>query len=246
MAKILLVEDDPASAEIVKTFLSAQRYDVELARDGAEAMEFLRMAKFDVILLDYNLPHVSGFDVLKQFRGAGNDTPVIMVTAKFAASDKEALLDGGADDYLTKPYELTELGARIRVQLRKSANSITGQLTVGSIVLSPDQMKVTKDGEEIELLPKEFSLLEFFMRNPGKVFSADTILDKVWSNYSEASPDTVRVHITKLRSKIDTDGQDSLIKTLHRVGYKFEKPVGATESESSEETCQEPVGDLES
>lgn len=221
MAKILLVEDDPASAEIVKTFLSAQRYDVELARDGAEAMEFLRMAKFDVILLDYNLPHVSGFDVLKQFRGAGNDTPVIMVTAKFAASDKEALLDGGADDYLTKPYELTELGARIRVQLRKSANSITGQLTVGSIVLSPDQMKVTKDGEEIELLPKEFSLLEFFMRNQDKVFSAEAIMNRVWSLDSEAGTNAFRTTLTRLRKKLNLKEESTLIETVHGAGYRM-------------------------
>jgi DNA-binding response OmpR family regulator len=221
VAKILLVEDDPASAEIVKTFLSAQRYDVELARDGAEAMEFLRMAKFDVILLDYNLPHVSGFDVLKQFRGAGNDTPVIMVTAKFAASDKEALLDGGADDYLTKPYELTELGARIRVQLRKSANSITGQLTVGSIVLSPDQMKVTKDGEEIELLPKEFSLLEFFMRNQDKVFSAEAIMNRVWSLDSEAGTNAFRTTLTRLRKKLNLKEESTLIETVHGAGYRM-------------------------
>ncbi|MBA3860260.1 MAG: DNA-binding response regulator [Cyanobacteria bacterium PR.3.49] len=220
MPKILLVEDDPASAEITKTWLSAQRYDVELARDGAEALEFLRMAKFDVILLDFNLPHVTGFDVLKQFRGEGNSTPVIMVTAKSAASDKETMLDGGADDYLTKPYELTELSARIRVQLRRSANSITGDLSIGNIVLNPEQMKVTKDGATIELLPKEFSLLEFFMRNPDKVFSAEAIMSRVWSLDSEAGTNAFRTTLTRLRKKLELK-DDSLIETVHGAGYRL-------------------------
>ena len=219
MPKILLVEDDPASAEIVKTWLSAQRYDVEHARDGAEALEYLRMAKFDVILLDFNLPHVTGFDVLKQFRGAGNNTPVIMVTAKSAASDKETMLDGGADDYLTKPYELTELSARIRVQLRRTANSITGDLSVGNIVLNPEQMKVTKDGSVVELLPKEFSLLEFFMRNPDKVFSADAIMSRVWSLDSEAGTNAFRTTLTRLRKKLDL--KDDFIETVHGAGYRL-------------------------
>lgn len=221
MAKILLVEDDYASAEIVKTWLSAQRYDVEIARDGAEALEFLRMAEFDVILLDFNLPHVSGFNVLKQFRGAGNSTPVIMVTAKSAIADKEALLDGGADDYLTKPYDLNELSARIRVQLRKSANSVSGQLVVGNLVVFPEQMRVTKDGLSIELLPKEFSLLEFFMRNPDKVFSAEAIMSRVWSLDSESGTNAFRTTLTRLRRKLNLKDDESLIETVHGAGYRL-------------------------
>ncbi len=220
MPKILVVEDDQASAEIVKTWLSAQRYDVEIARDGLEALEFLRMATFDVILLDFNLPHLSGDSVLKEFRGAGNNTPVIMVTAKSAIAEKEALLDGGADDYLTKPYDLNELSARIRVQLRKSANSVSGQLVVGNLVVYPEQMKVTKDGVTIELLPKEFSLLEFFMRNPDKVFSAEAIMIRVWSLDSEAGTNAFRTTLTRLRKKLNLD-DNSLIETVHGAGYRL-------------------------
>ncbi len=221
MPKILLVEDDPASAEIVKTWLSAQRYVVEVARDGEEALEFLRMAAFDVILLDFNLPHVSGFDVLKQFRGAGNNTPVIMVTAKSAVSFKEAVLDGGADDYLTKPYELPELSARIRVQLRKSANSISVKLSVGNIVLCPEQMRVTQDGVPIELLPKEFSLLEFFMCHPDKVFTSEAIMNRVWSLDSDASTNAFRTTLTRLRRKLNLKEDSHLIETVHGAGYRL-------------------------
>ena len=220
MPKILLVED-PASAELTKTWLSAQRYDVELARDGAEALEFLRMVEFDVILLDFNLPQISGYSVLKELRATGNNTPVIMVTAKSAITDKETMLDGGADDYLTKPYDLTELSARIRVQLRKSANSVSNQLSIGTIVLFPEQLKVTKDGLPVELLPKEFSLLEFFMRNPDKVFSAETIMQRVWSLDSNSGTNAFRTTLTRLRRKLNLKDDDSLIETVHGAGYRL-------------------------
>lgn len=224
MPKILLVEDDSSAAEMVRTWLSAQRYVVEIARDGEEALEFLRMAEFDVILLDLNLPHVSGFEVLRSLRGAGKNTPVIMVTGKTAVSDKETSLDGGADDYLTKPFDLTELSARIRVQLRRQAKTISSELKAGNIVLYPDQMRVTQGGKLIELAPKEFSLLEFFLRNPDRVFNAETVMSRVWSLDTEAGTNAFRTTLTRLRRKLNLDDTDSFIETVHGAGYRLNSP----------------------
>jgi DNA-binding response OmpR family regulator len=221
VAKILIVEDNFASAEIVKTWLTAQRYVVEHARDGAQAMEFLRITDFDVILLDWNLPEVSGFDVLKKIRSAGKTTPVIMVTGKSEALDKEQILDGGADDYLTKPFDLTELSARIRVQLRRQRSSVSSELSVANIVLFPEQLKVTQGGEPVDLLPKEFSLLEFFMRNPDKVFSAEMIMNRVWSLDSESGTNAFRTTLTRLRKKLKLSDDSSLIETVHGAGYRL-------------------------
>ncbi len=221
MAKILIVEDNPAMAETVKTWLTAQRYVVEIARDGEEALEFLRMADFDVILLDWNLPHVSGFDVLQHIRSAGKNTPVIMVTGKTAVNEKEQTLDGGADDYLTKPFDLNELSARIRVQLRRQSNSVSSELKVANIVLFPEQLKVTQDGLTVVLLPKEFSLLEFFMRNPDKVFSTETIMNRVWSLDSESGTNAFRTTLTRLRRKLKLTDDNPLIETVHGAGYRL-------------------------
>lgn len=223
MAKILIVEDNEAMAETVKTWLSAQRYVVEVANDGAAALEFLRVTDFDVILLDWHLPHVSGFDVLKTIRGAGKTTPVIMVTGKNAIADKESTLDGGADDYLTKPFDLNELSARIRVQLRRHApaGAAAGQLTVANIVLFPEQMKVLQDGQLVDLLPKEFTLLEFFMRNPDKVFSAEAIMNRIWSLDSESGTNAFRTTLTRLRKKLQLSEDNPLIETVHGAGYRL-------------------------
>lgn len=223
MAKILIVEDNEAMAESVKTWLSAQRYVVEVANDGAAALEFLRLTDFDVILLDWQLPHVSGFDILKSIRSAGKTTPVIMVTGKNAIADKESTLDGGADDYLTKPFDLNELSARIRVQLRRHAPTGTpsGQLVVANIVLFPEQLRVTKDGQPVELLPKEFALLEFFMRNPDKVFSADTIMNRIWSLDAESGTNAFRTTLTRLRKKLNLSDENPLIETVHGAGYRL-------------------------
>lgn len=246
MPKVLIVEDDVRLARVIDDWLTGESYAVDHVTSGPAALERLTSNQYDVLILDWQVPGLTGLEVCKEYRANGGTGVVLMLTGKKEVSNKEEGLDSGADDYVTKPFHMRELSARLRALMRRSREIKTNVIKIGDLVLDSVSHRVTKGEKELQLMPREYALLEFFMRNPGKVFSADTILDKVWSNYSEASPDTVRVHITKLRSKIDTDGQDSLIKTLHRVGYKFEKPVGATELESSEETEQEPVGDLES
>lgn len=226
MAKILLVEDDRISAEFVRTWLTAERHVVELAYDGEEALEYLRVAEFDVILLDIDLPKISGAEVLKQFRKAGKRTSVIMLTGKTDVATKEDSLDGGADDYLSKPFEAAELSARIRVQLRKQVNSTSNELSIGGIVLNPQQMRVTSGGVVVDLVPKEFSLLEFFMRNPDRVFSAEAIMSRVWNLDSESGTNAFRTTLTRLRHKLKLDENDTLIETIHGAGYRLNSGKG--------------------
>jgi DNA-binding response OmpR family regulator len=224
MAKILLVEDDLEVCEVVSDWLVDEHYTIDVVNSGSEAIERLRFDKYDVLIFDWQLPDLTGIEICKRFRSKGGTTPVLMLTGKSEITDKETGLDAGADDYLTKPFHPRELSARVRALLRRSTDLKQNVLSCGEIVLDPQGFKVTKNGAEVALLPKEFALLEFFLRHPNQVFSPEALLDRVWSAESEASPDTIRVHITKLRGKIDTDGQPSIIKTLHRQGYKLETP----------------------
>jgi len=224
VAKILLVEDDKEVCDVVSEWLIDEHYTIDVVNLGNEAIERLRFDKYDVLIFDWQLPDVSGVEICKRFRAKGGTTPVLMLTGKTEIVDRETGLDAGADDYLCKPFHPRELSARVRALLRRSADLKQNVLSCGEIVLDPQGFKVTKNGEEVALLPKEFALLEFFLRHPNQVFSPEALLDRVWSAESEASPDTIRVHITKLRGKIDTEGQPSMIKTLHRQGYKLETP----------------------
>ncbi|HEY9678721.1 MAG TPA: response regulator transcription factor [Drouetiella sp.] len=222
MAKILIVEDDVHSAEMVVSWLESERHNIDHAKSGEEAIEHLKMMEYDVILLDWDLPGMSGYDVLKQFRAMGHTTPVIMLTGKSKVEDKEEGLDGGADDYLTKPYSLKELSARIRAQMRRTSNVSSNQLEFRNIVLIPDQMRVTREGKDINLLPKEFTLLEFFMRNPDRVFTADSIMIRVWGSEAETSTDAFRSTLKRLRQKIDApEAESPVIETVHGAGYRF-------------------------
>jgi DNA-binding response OmpR family regulator len=170
------------------------------------------------------MPGMSGVEVCRQYRNSGGRALVLMLTGRDHVADKTQGLDAGADDYLTKPFHPDELSARLRALLRRAGSVGSTQLQAGDVVVHPASFKVLKNGKEIQLLPKEFALLEFLMRHQNEVFSSEALLERVWPSESEASPETVRVHITRLRSKIDEPGQPSMIKTVHRVGYKLEPP----------------------
>lgn len=221
MAKILIVEDEFDFSEPIRAFLAREHHVVEVVENGLEAADRLKFYKYDVIILDWMLPGLQGVDVLRQFRGQGGSTPVLMLTAKTATGEKITGLDAGADDYLTKPFEVGEVSARVRALLRRP-QAVTGNvLKQAHLVLERDSHRVTKVDAEIQLLPKEFALLEFFMRHPNQVFSAEALLDRVWASDSEASPETIRTYIKRLRQKIDLKDVPSLIQTVHGVGYKF-------------------------
>jgi DNA-binding response OmpR family regulator len=224
MSKVLLVEDDLDLVSRVTKWLTLERYSVESVTNGREALELLRDVKYDFVILDWHLPELSGIEVCKYFRSSGGSTPILILTGKTDIADKEAGLDSGADDYLTKPFHPRELSARLRALGRRPGECLDDQLRAGDLVLQVHRYRLTKNGEEIDVLPLEFSLLEFLMRHPGRVFGADALIERVWPVNSEASPEAVRTCIKTLRKKIDTAGEPSLIKTVHGVGYKLEAP----------------------
>ena len=219
MAKILFIEDDLDYAQAVKDLLQGEHHHVEMVDNGRAALELLKVYKFDVIIIDWGVPEISGLEVCARFRSAGGTTPILILTGKTNVSEKETGLDAGADDYLTKPADPRELSARVRALARRSPGISGNLLKIRHIALDSTKHIVTKNDEVIELYPKEFSLLEYLMRHPNQVFSADDLLDRVWSSDSESSPHTVRSCINRLRLKLDQEGTESIIRTIYSVGY---------------------------
>ncbi|HMP53951.1 response regulator [bacterium] len=222
MAKVLLVEDDRNLAGTVREWLEFEHYLVEWVETGTDALDMMKSYKYDVIIMDLTLPKMDGIEVCKNFRQQGGETPILILTGRGTVPDKELGFDAGADDYLTKPFHLKELSARIRALLRRPKDFAGEVLKAGNISLDIGSHTVTKEGKDIHLPRMEFALLEFLMRHKGQVFSAEALLDRVWTADSDKSPETIRTSVKKLRSKIDTKGEPSLIRNVHGVGYKLE------------------------
>ncbi len=223
MAKILVVEDDVDFALTVEHALTTANHTVEMAHDGDSAMEYLRQGQYDIIILDWQLPDIEGIEILTKFRARGGSTPVLMLTGKSQIRDKEVGLDGGADDYLTKPFDSRELAARIRALLRRQTVAPSSSLSMHDLVLDPNKHRLTKGGKEVHLQPRDFALLEFLMRHPDEIFSSEALLTRVWHQDSDASSAGLRAAIVRIRKAIDTDGDDSksLIENVARVGYRM-------------------------
>ena len=225
MAKILLVEDDVDLSSMISARLEAENHVVECAHDGKVGHDYMMLTKYDLIILDWNLPGMEGVQVLKEYRKAGGNSPVIFLTGRDEISEKEVGLDSGADDYLTKPFNTRELSARIRALLRRPEAVQAEVLTSGDLMLDPANHRFTKSGKEMRLQPKDFSLLEFFMRNQDRPFSPDALLQRVWHADSDATIDGLRAAIKRIRKVIDASAneEDSFIETMPRVGYRFKK-----------------------
>ncbi|MFA7339148.1 MAG: response regulator transcription factor [Candidatus Obscuribacterales bacterium] len=221
MAKILIVEDEADLAELVKNWLVKDHHLVEIADDGLEALIRMETNNYDVVILDIMLPSVNGMEICKRYRKSGGSAGIIMVTAKGHVDDKETGLDSGADDYMTKPFQLKELAARVRAVLRRNHGQAQDIMRFRDLEIDVNEFRVLKGGHEVHLLPKEFRLFEFFLRHPHQVFSAEDILSSVWESDTEALLDTVRGHITRVRKKLDTAGTPSIIATVYGVGYKL-------------------------
>jgi DNA-binding response OmpR family regulator len=221
LAKILLVEDDFELTAMITEWLSFERHMVEVVHTGRDGTDRIRNCQYDVIILDWALPDMTGLEICRAYRGEQGTTPIIMLTGRGSVSDKEAGLDSGADDYLTKPFNIKELSARIRALLRRSTQQPSNVLKAGDLLVDPGKYKVMKGSQEITLLPREFALLEFFMRHPDEVFSAEALLQRVWHSESEATSDALRTCIKRLRQKIDADSESSIIQTIPRVGYRL-------------------------
>lgn len=223
---ILIVEDNEQIMQFIKRGLEAEGYLTEVASTGALALQMAGQGGYELVLLDLMLPDLSGQEVCQQLRRQGMNTPIMMLTAMDSLEDRVAGLRIGADDYLTKPFAFDELIARIQALLRRSQGQNykvqATELTVDGLILNRETREVHRDGQRIELTPKEFTLLEYFMNSPGRVLSRSKILDQVWGYNADPLTNVVEVFIRNLRRKVDDGFPTPLIKTVRGFGYKLE------------------------
>jgi DNA-binding response OmpR family regulator len=220
--KILLVEDQNELRGLVKNFLEKNGYIVDEAEDGEIALEYISTNQYDCIILDLNLPKVDGIDVAKRIKKDGITTPIIMLTARSQIYDKLMGFDTGADDYITKPFDMKELLARIKVVLRRGSSHVdNNKLFFGYYEIFPESNLLKKDSKEISLSNKEMGILEYMVTNPGKIIAAEELLEHVWDREVDMFSDTVKTHIKTLRKKIDPKKKN--IKTVRGKGYVYEE-----------------------
>ncbi|TCS72188.1 two-component system phosphate regulon response regulator PhoB [Sulfuritortus calidifontis] len=223
-ASILVVEDEPGIQELLKFNLGQHGHKVQVASDSEEALQAMRGALPDLILLDWMLPGMAGVDLARRIRGDGRlkDIPIIMLTARAEEADKVKGLETGADDYITKPFSPKELMARIKAVLRRRAPQMTEDaVEIAGLRLDPASHRVFGRERAIDLGPTEFRLLHFFMTHPERVYSRTQLLDQVWGDHVFVEERTVDVHIRRLRSALEPTGHDGLIQTVRGAGYRL-------------------------
>ena len=222
--KILVIEDEQDIQTLLEYNLGQAGFEVLQSENGEEGLWLAIERQPNLILLDWMLPLLSGIEVLRQLRNRADtrDIPVIMMTARGEEGDRLRGLDGGADDYVTKPFSPAELLARVRAIIRRQTRGYDAKLTGGGIELDLEQKRVTRSGTAIHLGPTEFRLLEHFMRNQGRVYSRDQLLDSVWGDDVYVGMRTVDVHIRRLRKAINVTGEPDVIRTVRSMGYSFE------------------------
>jgi two-component system, OmpR family, response regulator MprA len=224
--KILVVDDERAVRDSLKRALELEGYDVGLATDGSDALEKLDSEpQPDAVILDVLMPGTDGLEVSRTIRRSGNRVPVLMLTARTEVGDRVAGLDAGADDYLTKPFALEELLARLRALLRRAADGSGETLRFADLELDPGTREVRRDGEAIELTRTEFSLLELFMLNPRQVLTRSVIFERVWGYDFGYGSNSLDVYIGYLRRKTEAGGKPRLIHTVRGVGYALREPA---------------------
>ncbi len=217
--RILVVEDERSLNELITKRLKLERYLVDNCFDGQEALSYLDCAEYDAVVLDVMLPKMNGLEVLKQMRSSGDKTPVLLLTAKDTVEDRVKGLDGGADDYMVKPFSFDELLARIRVMLRRSSGGVSNVFTVADLTVDCDSYEVKRGDKSITLSAKEFAVLEYLIRNRGIVLSREKISHHIWNYDYEGSSNVIDVYIRYLRKKIDENFDNPLIHTIRGVGY---------------------------
>jgi len=221
--RILIVEDDKKVGAFLEKGLKEEQYAVDVCRDGEEAMDLATANPYDVIILDVMLPKKDGFSVCRELRQSGVLTPILMLTARDTVEDKVAGLTEGADDYLTKPFSFEELLARIRALLRRSQDYKTKVLKVADLELDPARRQATRAGRKIPLTGKEYALLEYMMRNKGRVLTESMIIEHVWDMNYEGTSNIVNVYINYLRKKVDEGAPLKLIQTVRGYGYTIDE-----------------------
>lgn len=230
MTRLLLIEDDGFFADMLRGWLESERYCVDIANDGTDGLQRLSVYDYDVLLIDWELPGLSGVEIVDSYRKRGGRAPVLMITGRRTLDDKERGFDSGTDDYLTKPFELRELSMRLRALLRRSPQFQANSITCGDLTLDFESCILTKRGVTLNLRPKELELLQFFMRNPKRVFSIEALIERVWRAGEEATPEAVRASIKRLRKVIDDNAtNESFIANVHGLGYRFEPLIRSAE-----------------
>ena len=216
--RLLVIEDEARLAHALRRGLVSDGFTVEVAADGATGLQLARHGDFDAVLLDLMLPRLSGYDVVRSLRAEENWVPVLMLSAKDGEHDQADGLDYGADDYLTKPFSYVVLLARLRALLRRSPPARPAVLTAGDVSLDPATHGVTVAGAPVSLTPREFGLLEYLLRRPGRVVTKIEILDHVWAHAADVNPNAVEVYVGYLRRKLGRH----LVETVRGVGYRLE------------------------
>ena len=219
--KILIVEDEPKVSEFIKQGLEEQNYEVEVAADGRTGRDLGWKNKYDLIILDVNLPYINGFEVCKALRERRVAAPIIMLTALGTTDDKIMGFDSGVDDYLVKPFEFRELLARVKALHKRTVRNEDGPkiLEIGDLVMNLDDKTVVRSGQKILLTAKEFGLLEYFIKNRGKVVSRADIAADVWDIHFDTGTNVIDVYVNFLRKKVDKDFPNKLIHTMVGMGY---------------------------
>lgn len=221
--KILIVEDDHRIANPLAKDLRYQNHVVEVAQDGLEGWEYADGGDYDLILLDLMLPKLDGISLCQRLRRANSPALILMLTARDTTEDKVLGLDAGADDYLVKPFTLEELSARIRALARRSREPVLPWLEYGELTLDPATQTVTFRQVPLSLTPKEYVILEYFLRHPGRLASRSVLLDKLWEFEQSSGEGTIKTHITNLRQKLKAAGCESVsIKNVYGMGYRLE------------------------
>ncbi len=220
--RILIVEDDEKIANAIKRGLEQESYAVDVEYDGRDGQDSALALPYDLIILDRMLPGMDGLEICHAMRKEGKETPVLMLTAKDKISDRVEGLNSGADDYLIKPFAFDELLARVKALLRRPQEQTGTILVVGDLTLDTITKRVTRDSRDIMLTPKEYSLLEYLMRNPERILTKDQIIEHVWDFDADILPNTVEVYVGYLRNKVDKPYKGpSLVKTIRGFGYKI-------------------------
>ena len=217
--RILVVEDEPQLNDLLVCQLQASHYSVDSCLDGSDALDYLRGAEYDAIVLDIMLPGTDGITILKKMRARGDRTPVLLLTARDSIEDRVAGLDTGADDYLVKPFSFDELLARLRVMIRRAGTTANDLFTLADLVIDFSARTVSRGGTQISLSAKEYAILEYLARNQGRILSRDRISRHVWNYDYEGGSNVVDVYIRYLRKKLDDDYSPKLIHTVRGAGY---------------------------
>jgi DNA-binding response OmpR family regulator len=223
MAKLLLIEDDVNLAQMIVESLRREHHSIEVTHDGRDGFELLVCSEFDLAIIDWNLPGLEGPEIVQKYRTSKGSAPIIMLTGRGSIGEKATGFDAGADDYLTKPFNVEELSLRVKALLRRGRHVDEDVLSVHGIVLDPAKYSAKKNGVDLALLPREFALLEFLMRNPDVFFTGEALFRHVWRSDSEASDSAIRTCIKRLRQKIDDENSPSIIETVPRIGYRLRK-----------------------